>query len=127
MIKFQAFNLIKTAFQKLILHISGCRMARLPCLECDCWYWLSESTRFVQNCNLKFGHRSLLNDFRVFLHDNIRISFTFMHNPVFGHSNIDIYCQQCGISTSVDSDELVQPPFMLRNAKCCSVSSLTHI
>ena len=37
MIKFQAFNLIKTAFQKLILHISGCRMARLPCLECDCF------------------------------------------------------------------------------------------
>ena len=34
--------------------------------------------------------------------------------------------QQCGILTSVDSDELVQPPFKLRNSKCCSVSSLSH-
>ena len=33
--------------------------------------------------------------------------------------------QQCGILTSVDSDEPVQPPLKLRNSKCCSVSSLT--
>ena len=33
--------------------------------------------------------------------------------------------QQCGIFTSVDSDEPVQPPFNHRNSKCCSVSSLT--
>ena len=33
--------------------------------------------------------------------------------------------QQCGILTSVDSDEPVQPPFKLRNSKLCSVSSLT--
>ena len=32
--------------------------------------------------------------------------------------------QQCGILTSVDSDEPVQPPFKLRNSKWCSVSSL---
>ena len=32
--------------------------------------------------------------------------------------------QQCGILTSVDSDEPVQPPFKLRNSKLCSVSSL---
>ena len=32
-------------------------------------------------------------------------------------------CQQCGILTSVDSDEPVQPPLMLRNSKCCSVNS----
>ena len=32
--------------------------------------------------------------------------------------------QQCGILTSVDSDEPVQPPDKLRNSKCCSVSSL---
>ena len=31
--------------------------------------------------------------------------------------------QQCGILTSVDSDESVQPPFKLRISKCCSVSS----
>ena len=35
--------------------------------------------------------------------------------------------QQCGISTSVDSDEPVQPPFKLRISKCCSVSSSTII
>ena len=34
---------------------------------------------------------------------------------------------QCGILTSVDSDEPVQPPFKLRNSKSCSVSSLTVI
>ena len=33
--------------------------------------------------------------------------------------------QQCGILTSVDSDEPMQPPFKLRNSKWCSVSSLT--
>ena len=34
---------------------------------------------------------------------------------------------QCGILTTVDSDEPVQPPFKLRNSKWCSVSSLTII
>ena len=33
------------------------------------------------------------------------------------------YFQQCGILTSVDSDESVQPPLKLRISKCCSVSS----
>ena len=35
--------------------------------------------------------------------------------------------QQCGILTSVDSDESVQPPFKIRNSKWCSVCSLTVI
>ena len=35
--------------------------------------------------------------------------------------------QQCGILTSVDSDEPVQPSFKLTNSKRCSVSSLTLI
>ena len=35
--------------------------------------------------------------------------------------------QQCGILTSVDSDEPVQPHFKLRTSKRCSVSSLTII
>ena len=34
--------------------------------------------------------------------------------------------QQCGILTSVDSDESVQSPFKLRNSKLCSTSSLSH-
>ena len=33
--------------------------------------------------------------------------------------------QKCGILTSVDSDEPVQPPFKLRSYKCCLASSLT--
>ena len=35
--------------------------------------------------------------------------------------------QQCGILTSVDSDEPVQPPFKLRNSKSCLAGSLTVI
>ena len=35
--------------------------------------------------------------------------------------------QQCGILTSVDLDEHVQPPVKLRNYKCCSVSRLKFI
>ena len=35
--------------------------------------------------------------------------------------------QQCGILTSVDSDEHVQPPIKIRNSKCCLVSSLILI
>ena len=35
--------------------------------------------------------------------------------------------QQCGILTSVDSGELVQPPITLRNSKCSSVIGLTVI
>ena len=35
--------------------------------------------------------------------------------------------KQCGILTSVDTDEPVQHPFKLRNSKRCSVSSLTLI
>ena len=35
--------------------------------------------------------------------------------------------QQCGILTSVDSDEPMHPPVKLRNSKWCSVSSLTII
>ena len=33
-------------------------------------------------------------------------------------------CQQCGILTSVDSDEPMQPPLKLRNSKWFSISSL---
>ena len=35
--------------------------------------------------------------------------------------------QLCGIFTSYDSDEPVQPSFKLRNYKCCLVSSLKYI
>ena len=35
--------------------------------------------------------------------------------------------QQCGILTSVDSDERVQPLVKVRNSKCSLASSLTVI
>ena len=35
--------------------------------------------------------------------------------------------EHCGILTSVDSDQPVQPPVKLRNSKLCSVSSFTLI
>ena len=47
--------------------------------------------------------------------------------PVDNQLQISREFQQCGILTSVDSDEPVQPPFKLRNSKCFSVSSLTLI
>ena len=36
------------------------------------------------------------------------------------------YFQRCGILTSVDLDEPVQPPFKLRNSKWCPASNNTH-
>ena len=35
--------------------------------------------------------------------------------------------EQCGILTSPNKDEPVQPPFKLRNSEKCSISSLTFI
>ena len=43
------------------------------------------------------------------------------------HLSHDMYFQQCGILTSVGSDEPAQPPVKLKNAKCCSISSLSVI
>ena len=37
----------------------------------------------------------------------------------------ETHFQQCGILTLVDSDKPVQPPFKLRDSKCCSISRLT--
>ena len=43
--------------------------------------------------------------------------------------NLAMTCdfQQCGILTSVDSGEPVQPPYKLRNSKWCLASSLTVV
>ena len=48
-----------------------------------------------------------------------------MQDPLFEPEKRDF--QQCGILTSVDSDEAAQPPFKLSNSKCCSFSSLTVV
>ena len=42
-------------------------------------------------------------------------------------SHVPCDFQQCGILTSVDSDDPVQPLFKLRTSKWCSVSSSTLI
>ena len=44
-------------------------------------------------------------------------------HPLFENWAATWVFQQCGILTSVDSEEPVQPPFSLRNSKWCSVSS----
>ena len=46
----------------------------------------------VQICNLKNWTLSHLNGFHVFPHDNIRITFTVMHCPVFEHSDYTLIC-----------------------------------
>ena len=53
------------------------------------------------------------------------IAHLIARNPL--SSKRHVIFQQCGILTSKDSDEPVQPPFKLRNSKCCSFSSLTII
>ena len=55
-----------------------------------------------------------------------------LHNKLKGmkcRTILAVACdfQQCGILTSVDSYEPVQPPVKLRISKWCSVSSLTVI
>ena len=57
--------------------------------------------------------------------ENLRILEMLFYSPDIWAATYDF--QQCGILTSVDWDENVQPPFQLRNSKCCLVSSLTVI
>ena len=56
-------------------------------------------------------------------------SLVHAHWYMCSFNNWAVTCdfQQCGIFTSVDSDEAVQPPFKLRNSKLCSFSSLILI
>ena len=50
------------------------------------------------------------------------------YKKTFGQQNIAAYMDIiCGILTSVDSDEPVQPLVKLRNSKVCSVCSFTVI
>ena len=51
-----------------------------------------------------------------------------LRGPVFRDvCTVTCNFQQCAILTSVDSDEPVQPPVILRNTKLSSISSLTLI
>ena len=74
------------------LDISGCRMSRLPfrAVRLD-WYWIFEGLNCVglllKFATWKIGPLSHLNGFHVFPRDNIRKTFTVMHNPVFEHSD----------------------------------------
>ena len=53
----------------------------------------------------------------------------FLIDKIYIYFNWAVTCdfKQCGILTSVDSDEPAQLPFKLRNSKWCTVSSLTVI
>ena len=65
----------------------------------------------------------------------VELSFENTHTYSIKSSFIDCHdnwaatrdFQQCGILTSVDSDEPLQPPMKFRNSKWCSVSSITVI
>ena len=46
--------------------------------------------------------------------------------PIYEPQHV-IYFQQCGILKSLDSYQLVQLPFKIRNSECCSGNSLTLI
>ena len=49
---------------------------------------------------------------------------TFLRSTLQGIKlSRDCDFQQCGLLTSVDSYEPLQPPFKLRNSKCCSANS----
>ena len=73
------------------------------------------TTESSYNCLYRFNTQDLC---------NTDIIVTKIH-PETGAATHDF--QQCGILTSVDSHEPVQPPFKLRNSKSRSVSSLTLI
>ena len=67
-------------------------MSRLPFRSVGSgWQWISEDLNYVRFpfkfVTWKIGPLSLLNGFHVFLCDNIRKAFTFMHNQVFEHSD----------------------------------------
>ena len=49
------------------------------------------------------------------------------YNLHFKHLATICDFQQCGILTSIDSDEPVESPFKLRDSKWCLVSSLKII
>ena len=62
----------------------------------------------------------------------VLVFFEIWMYPAYRTHRLEAYiinwaATQCGILTSVDSDEPVQPPFKLTNSKRCSVSSLTLI
>ena len=69
---------------------------------------------------------SSLDSKSTYAHAHIVVCYMwFLYRFFIGAATCDY--QQCGILTSKDSDESVQPPFKLKNAKWCSVSSLTVI
>ena len=60
--------------------------------------------------------------FQVFTDSTIKMIIDPCHAEYICATTCDF--QQCGILISVDSDEPVEPLFMLRNRKLCSVSGL---
>ena len=71
--------------------------------------------------------------FSIFVQENVHCGYS-LEEPYRNTSNVHNNkietrrdFQQCGMLTSLDSDELVQPSFNLRSSNLCSVSSLTLI
>ena len=86
-------NLMKTPLSRVAFNdqtISGCHMSRLPFRSVGSG-WISEGIIYVRFSfkflTWKIGPLSHLNGFHVFPRDTIRKAFTFMHNPVFEHSD----------------------------------------
>ena len=76
-------------------------------------YWTAIVMRWLRFSSTVTNYRGTLTDCR--------------HRRLDGIRAATHYFQQCGILTSVDSEEPVQPPVKQRNSKWCSVSSLTVI
>ena len=77
-------------------YFSGCRMSIVPFRSVGSgWQWNSEGLNYVRFLfkfvNWKIWPRSHLHGFHVFPRDNICKAFTFIHNPVFDHSNTVLF------------------------------------
>ena len=92
---------------------------------------VSKAFKFYLHC-LKFSNVSkssfLICYVPLFL-DLLEQCFSCLPDQGFAFYNWAVTCdfQQCGIFTSVDSDEPVKFPLKLTNSKLCSVSSLAVI
>ena len=67
-----------------------------------------------------FGHNNFNPSSQVFNHFRTRNPFmgTFANSETQMKRAVTCDFQQCGVLTSVDSDEPVQPSLKLRNSKC---------
>ena len=120
--------------------MAGWAMLPLSLLTCECTAWgiitptsIPQTDQF-RHSNQVIPHITGVRSYasNIFFISNNYISIGWItENGTSWNWNIiwAVTCafQQCGILTSVDSDEPVQPRFKLRNSKWCSVNSLKVI